>query len=70
MRVMSKMLYRLWDALRAKGSFAKGRLQSDLMDAPMGYSLSLSRNTGKKMVEVEDQLKKWKTYYQKDNINQ
>ena len=23
-----------------------------------------------KMVEVEDQLKKWKTYYQKDNINQ
>ena len=23
-----------------------------------------------KMVEVEDQLKKWKAYYQKDNINQ
>ena len=23
-----------------------------------------------KMVVVEDQLKKWKAYYQKDNINQ
>ena len=23
-----------------------------------------------KEVEVEDQLKKWKAYYQKDNINQ
>ena len=46
---MSKMLYRLWDALRAKGSFAKGRLQSDLMDGcaygVLSLSLSLSLET-------------------------
>ncbi len=46
---MSNILYRIWDALRAKGRFAIGRSQSELMGGcaygvtgMLSLSLSLS----------------------------
>jgi hypothetical protein len=43
-----------------------------MRDAHGSKQLSLKQFAylSERMVEIEEQLKKWKAYYQKDNINQ